>query len=750
MRVIISCLSSLLLVGLAATPARAAADATPVRINVGLADPAAVPPALVTFGSKPVTGLAAVTAEVPAAEVDALLDTLTADTARVRYAERDGVVHADSDPFEKGHRSQYEYDRIPDAQTWGTGSPDVTVAVVDTGVSPNADLPDSRLTAGYDFVDDDAHPADDDDHGTMVATLIAGEADNGIGASGVCSRCTVMPIRVLGHRASGPAEGSSADVAAGIVWAADHGAQVINVSASTATPSRLLTEAVTHAAAKGSLVVAAAGNAGSTTREFPAAIEPALAVGAELLGQTWNRTNLNTSADRWIDIAAASTVYTMDRGSGNRYLYDTSASSAVIAGIAALGFSAKASNTAADVRSALLGGALPPKYRKTWFDPPIVDAAYAVHRLGGEDTTDPVVTSTGLTAGATLTHVSVVVTPEVTDDHAIQRLEQIVDGQVVSTSSGPDWKLLYVQAPWNVRGDLPVTIRAYDYAGRHHEMTTVMRMDTTNPIASIVSPAAGAHVRSGPIQVRVRVAEGSTPVAEVFSAQHDGPRYDFTRLAGTDDWVGTAVPYPQGNFQVDVRGVNGNTIVLPLKLVIDESGPTGTSLAPSQNSRVRGTFTSTIGGVTDGAGVARAELWGNGKYIGSDTAAPYALAVKTGTANGYVNLTWKLTDRLGNTRSYSRQVIADNAGPAVSISKAPKNKAKIKGTTRVYVKASDAAGVSRVELIVNGKVVARDYTAGYVLAFHASKQKKTMKVQVRAYDKLGNVKYTSSRTWYRK
>ncbi|WP_268248034.1 Ig-like domain-containing protein [Actinoplanes lobatus] len=84
------------------------------------------------------------------------------------------------------------------------------------------------------------------------------------------------------------------------------------------------------------------------------------------------------------------------------------------------------------------------------------------------------------------------------------------------------------------------------------------------------------------------------------------------------------------------------------------------------------------------------------------------------------------------------------------MTKAPKNKAKIKGTTKVYVKASDGSGIARVELIANGKVVARDYTAGYLLGFDASKQKKTMKVQVRAYDKLGNVKYTSTRTWYRK
>ncbi|MEU4214065.1 Ig-like domain-containing protein [Actinoplanes sp. NPDC026623] len=65
------------------------------------------------------------------------------------------------------------------------------------------------------------------------------------------------------------------------------------------------------------------------------------------------------------------------------------------------------------------------------------------------------------------------------------------------------------------------------------------------------------------------------------------------------------------------------------------------------------------------------------------------------------------------------------------------------------VKATDASGIARVELLINGKVVATDTRAGYVLAFKTTSQKKTIKVQVRAYDKLGNVKYTTTRTWTR-
>jgi hypothetical protein len=156
--------------------------------------------------------------------------------------------------------------------------------------------------------------------------------------------------------------------------------------------------------------------------------------------------------------------------------------------------------------------------------------------------------------------------------------------------------------------------------------------------------------------------------------------------------------------------------------------------------------TTSVSGVKDVAGLAKAELWVDGKYAGSGTSRK----VSTGKKSGNVKLVWKLTDKVGNSRTYTRTVIADNKAPSVSITKAPKNKAKVKGTVKVYVKAADTSGVARVELIVNGKVVATDKTSGYVLSVNTKKQKKTMKVRVRAYDKLGNVTYTSTRTWYRK
>jgi hypothetical protein len=128
---------------------------------------------------------------------------------------------------------------------------------------------------------------------------------------------------------------------------------------------------------------------------------------------------------------------------------------------------------------------------------------------------------------------------------------------------------------------------------------------------------------------------------------------------------------------------------------------------------------------------------------------PHTMAVNTGTYNGTVTLLWKVTDRWGLSRTLpARTLIADNKPPTL-ISSGPGNNAKVKGTATITVKASDVSGIARLQLIVNGGVVATDTTSPYVLSVNTAKVAKTMKVQIRAYDKLGNVITTSARTWYR-
>jgi len=183
---------------------------------------------------------------------------------------------------------------------------------------------------------------------------------------------------------------------------------------------------------------------------------------------------------------------------------------------------------------------------------------------------------------------------------------------------------------------------------------------------------------------------------------------------------------------------------------VDVTAPKITGATPKQNTRFRGTVTVTATGVSDtGSGVARADLYANGTYVGRDTTAPYAVKYASGKSNGTVKLQWRVYDRAGNAATYNRNLIADNKKPAVKITSAPKNGAKVKRTVTIKVSASDASGVKRVELLINGKVVARDTTAGYTFKINVSRYGKKMRVQVRAVDKVGNTATTATRTWKR-
>jgi len=146
---------------------------------------------------------------------------------------------------------------------------------------------------------------------------------------------------------------------------------------------------------------------------------------------------------------------------------------------------------------------------------------------------------------------------------------------------------------------------------------------------------------------------------------------------------------------------------------------------------------------TDPDGVAYPEV--NGCYC---TAGPDRLFIAAG-ADGRKTLVFRVYDNLFNFTTVTRTVIVDNTRPALAISSAPKSGARVKGIVKINAAAADRNGVARVELLINGKVVARDVTAGYSFAVNTKKYGKKFRVQLRAYDRAGNVTTTSARTWHR-
>ncbi|MHB1865583.1 MAG: S8 family serine peptidase, partial [Candidatus Saccharimonadales bacterium] len=152
----------------------------------------------------------------------------------------------------------------------------------------------------------------------------------------------LMDVKVLAVDANGQTTGDCADVADGIVWAADHGANILNLSLGSPSPCQAMALAIDYAFSRGALVVAAAGNDASTSRFYPAADDHVISVAA-----TDNRDQLAGFSNRgasWVDVAApgvgiVSTLPTYDNGSGAigyGYMSGTSMAAPVVSGIAAL------------------------------------------------------------------------------------------------------------------------------------------------------------------------------------------------------------------------------------------------------------------------------------------------------------------------------------------------------------------------------------------------------------------------------
>jgi serine protease len=219
---------------------------------------------------------------VSVADEGSLIDRLSHDP-RVQFAEPMEVLRASFVPNDPMYDRQWHLQRVGAETAWeyscGEG---VTVAVIDTGVacfdkgpfSRGTDLSGTRCDGGYNFVSDSPEAYDDQGHGTHVAGTIAQTTNNGKGVAGLAYCARLMPIKVLNSRGWG----TMTNVAEGIRFAADNGAQVINMSLGGGG-SRILEEAVNHALAKGVAVVAAAGNSGRSVG-YPAAYPGVIAVSA--------------------------------------------------------------------------------------------------------------------------------------------------------------------------------------------------------------------------------------------------------------------------------------------------------------------------------------------------------------------------------------------------------------------------------------------------------------------------------------
>ena len=229
----------------------------------------------------------------------------------------------------------------------------VVVAVIDTGLDLNHQEFTGRIVQGYDFVDKDLIPEDGNGHGTHVAGTIGGANDN-FGVTGVAYESNIMPIRVLDNEGYG----YTSDVIAGMRYAADNGADVINLSLGGGGYSQSMFDAIEYATGLGAVVVMAAGNSGINSPDYPAAHANnyGLAVGA--VNQDGNMADFSNRAGAIeLDYVTAPGVDIYSSVPGNSYdlFSGTSMATPHVAGAAALLRGYDKTLTAASIEDLITG-----------------------------------------------------------------------------------------------------------------------------------------------------------------------------------------------------------------------------------------------------------------------------------------------------------------------------------------------------------------------------------------------------------
>jgi thermitase len=201
-------------------------------------------------------------------------------------------------PNDPRFRYQWGLKRTGFESAWDrTRGAGVKVALVDTGAGVRHEDLRGKVALGWDFVNDDRTVKDLSGHGTHVAGIAAARTNNREGVAGGCPNCDLLIAKVF----DGKGTGTVARVAKGIIWSADHGAAVINLSLVHPNPSTIVKDAVDYATSKGAVVVAAAGNGDTDNPSYPAAYSNAIAVAAT--GDDDRRASFSNYGT-WVDVAA--------------------------------------------------------------------------------------------------------------------------------------------------------------------------------------------------------------------------------------------------------------------------------------------------------------------------------------------------------------------------------------------------------------------------------------------------------------
>ena len=449
--------------------------------------------------------------EVPAVAA-ARMQAAFAASSDVDYVEPDYPAKATATTNDLYLSQEWHLAKINASTAWDVtvGAPGVIIAIVDSGVSSTHPDLVGRLLPGYDFINGDADPQDDFGHGTGVAGAAAAAGNNGIGVAGVAWGSPLLPVKVL----DATGNGTYSTMAQGIIFAADSGARIINLSLGGTAASATLQEAVNYAWSKSSVLIAAAGNNGNDVPVYPAACQNVVAVSAtDANDARASFSNYGT----YVDVAApgvgiltttAPDLYTARNG--------TSFASPVTAGVAALMASAWPQGSNAGIVDLLVNHTddLGAPGADVYYGSGRINAARAVDAALAAEAIDITAPAAyfGAPAASAVVKGSVMVSGDATDNVGVAGLELRIDGVAVATTT--EAALSHV---WNTvavpDGNHVLELRAVDAAGNVGVASRTVRVanytfvDTIAPVSAITSPTTGTKLSGKTVSITAKVTD---------------------------------------------------------------------------------------------------------------------------------------------------------------------------------------------------------------------------------------------------
>ena len=427
----------------------------------------------------------------------------------VEFAELDRIIPpAGMVPNDPWYPNEWHLSKISASDAWltTTGSPGVTIAILDTGVEGTHPDLAGNLVPGWNIYNDSSDTSDVLGHGTAVAGTVAALSNNGTGVASIAWGCHLMPVRISDLNGNA----TYSDAASGLTWAADHGARVANISY-IMTDSSTVTSAASYFQSRGGVVTISAGNYGTfdSSPDNPYVLTVSGITGSDVI---WASSNTGNN----VDLCAPYAVFTTIAGGQYSTMGGTSFSAPIVAGVAALVLSVNSNLTASQVQDILKQSA--DDLGSAGWDPSYgsgrVNAARAVSLAGGNpppppDTTPPTVSINSPSSGATASS-TVSVQVAASDNIGVASVTLSVDGALI----GSDTAAPYVFS-WNTttasNGSHTLTATASDQAGNTASTLTVVNVsnaapDITSPTVSITAPTNGTAV-SGNVSVLVNATD---------------------------------------------------------------------------------------------------------------------------------------------------------------------------------------------------------------------------------------------------